>query len=890
MKIKQKIREKNSSFLTILFYVIVFIITWAGVFFYYYRYNRTFIWKFDGWDQHVKALTYYSKYIHTFIRTLLTQHRFVLPQWDFSIGEGNDILQTLHYYCIGNPFTFLLCLLPTHKIYIFYDILIVIYLFLAGLSFIILCREINLNDSTALVCGAIAYTFSFYSIYQSARHPFFLCPLFLFPMLITGIERIKHGKSSFLFHLTIFFAALSNIYFFYNMVLLMMIYVVVCMLFHELNIQKVIHIFIPALLGTLSAGIILFPLLYNLLHDPRLVSGNTFHLFYPAAYYIKLCGIILFSLSEYRLFLGVGPVVFAAWIVSTRNFKKKLFLFSVIGSIFIIFPIVGQVFNGFSYSANRWSWAMTLVLSLLLTQTVETGDLLLPSFFDRIAGAVISGVFIFLLLLTDDPAYKHTIIPAISIFLVLSILSIRKLGTHTKKAFLLITVILNAFLMSYWHNSPAGENYAASVKSRENFYYHLFDNETAEIQNHVQLQADGEATRYTGPNLTKNAGMLRNLSSTQYYWSFSNPYAAEFRSEMELPEIVSFIQNGYDNRAALLALSSVNYYTDHYSKITDPPYGFERITDNTYGSEYALPMVYTYSSYILRENFEKMNIAQKQNSMLYAAVLDGSMRNFDEWRNDIPAKELLISQDFCENGIEFTGNSFIVNRPGASCRFNIRSLPDSETYLSFSNLHFSGIPDPNLNIIQKLLWIKPDSTTIQIMTDIGTDQMISYYTEDNPHYSGRHNICKNLGYHEAVINKITMIFSEIGIYTFDNINSYSVPTDFFREIISERQKQDVSGYTTGSDNVSFDISLDEDNIVCVSIPFSDGWNLYVDRQPSELSPLNIKYMGFPLTSGVHHVELRYVRPWSKAGSCISIAAMIMSFIYYGALKKRYIRR
>ena len=58
----------------------------------------------DGWSQHFKALVYYSNYLRGILRHLIHDHRLVIPEWDFYIGEGGDILNALHYYVIGDPF------------------------------------------------------------------------------------------------------------------------------------------------------------------------------------------------------------------------------------------------------------------------------------------------------------------------------------------------------------------------------------------------------------------------------------------------------------------------------------------------------------------------------------------------------------------------------------------------------------------------------------------------------------------------------------------------------------------------------------------------------------------------------------------------------------------
>jgi len=44
----------------------------------------------------------------------------VLPQWNFSLGYGGDILTTLHYYVIGDPLDLLSIACPTrYAVYLY---------------------------------------------------------------------------------------------------------------------------------------------------------------------------------------------------------------------------------------------------------------------------------------------------------------------------------------------------------------------------------------------------------------------------------------------------------------------------------------------------------------------------------------------------------------------------------------------------------------------------------------------------------------------------------------------------------------------------------------------------------------------------------------------------
>ncbi len=65
-----------------------------------------------------QLFVYFGQYGRTVLRTLLTEHQLVLPQWNFSLGYGGDILTTLHYYVIGDPLDLLsiACPYPVRRV------------------------------------------------------------------------------------------------------------------------------------------------------------------------------------------------------------------------------------------------------------------------------------------------------------------------------------------------------------------------------------------------------------------------------------------------------------------------------------------------------------------------------------------------------------------------------------------------------------------------------------------------------------------------------------------------------------------------------------------------------------------------------------------------------
>ena len=143
------------------YYTILFLVTAMLVFSWYFFTGTSFIWEKDGWMQHYKSLVYYSEYLRSIINGIITKHQFIIPAWDFNIGEGSDIMATLHYYVIGDPFTVFSVFVPESFMYIYYAGIIILKMYLAGIAFSYLCFKTGRTSNYAILAGSLTYVFCY---------------------------------------------------------------------------------------------------------------------------------------------------------------------------------------------------------------------------------------------------------------------------------------------------------------------------------------------------------------------------------------------------------------------------------------------------------------------------------------------------------------------------------------------------------------------------------------------------------------------------------------------------------------------------------------------------------------------------------------------------------
>ena len=92
-----------------------------------------------------------------------------------------------------------------------------------------------------------------------------------------------------------------------------------------------------------------------------------------------------------------------------------------------------------------------------------------------------------------------------------------------------------------------------------------------------------------------------------------------------------------------------------------------------------------------------------------------------------------------------------------------------------------------------------------------------------------------------------------------------------------------------TNEITGEISLKENKVLLLSIPYSNGWKAYVDGKEAELIRGNTMFSALKLTKGNHKIRLNYDTPWLKVGLLMS-AAGVLAFIALIVLRKIYLKK
>lgn len=711
--------------------------------------GRTFIYKTDGWTQHYKALVYWGRYLRSLIKNLFLNHSFSIEEWDPAIGEGSDILTTLHYYVIGDPLCLLAAFVPTRYMWILYNMLSLIRLYLSGLVFTLFCYSTGQKNKYGVLAGSMTYTFCGWALRNATVQVTFINPMIYLPLILMGVEKVIRKKRKGLLTGSVFLAACSNFYFFYMLVCITVVYTIVRLLILCRNkfrkgLQILFRITIASLTGVLLSAFIFLPVMYAFVNNGRMSVHFGKWLLYPLAYYVGIPGAFISNTRSYSMTMMYSITVIPALFLLFKEKKqcRILKIFFVICMIIVMIPSLGQVLNGFSYITNRWCFALAMLVSYILVVMWDRLTLLSG----RDTGYVLLcciGYSVVCMLLYDFNK-KETMLSLVLLFILLCLLIGTNVGNVNEQKdgkkkrisnlqwrqmvmfwITIASICVYSFNRYYFGNSDETPDSWVSIRETE----HLLQTEAKIVKMLRENEKSDGLYRYSGRNITTNANMLAGVSSTDYYWSIANPYAAEFRSVMGVGENSAYHYSSYSDSAALTTLAGTDYYVVRTDDRQTIPYGFsyvngfdihekstaaameklqkelkatelsernqQRVSELTaeyyfiYKNNNPLPITYSYDRAVSAETWRRLNSVEMQEVLEQAVVLeqaDSSVKEQVSLNSQVLDAALVCNG----GGVTKEGNSFIVTEPGASITLSFAGMPDSETYVLVDGLHYNS--------------------------------------------------------------------------------------------------------------------------------------------------------------------------------------------------------
>ena len=338
--------------------------------------KKSLVWEHDSYTQHIKAMVFISRWYRQTLKALVTGNWKAISTYSFSIGYGSDAFTTLAYYGVGDPFNFLSAFVPAKYIYIFYNALIPLKNYLSGLVFYALCcsRWPSEDHEDGCLAGALIYSFCGFALITCIGQPIFLNTLIIFPLVLCGIEKVREGHKPWLFIISICLATACNFYFVVSIVLMAVMYA----LFRYFPIargeigrrfKEIAVMFVGGTVGVAMGGVILLPMALTVFANKRVSLNPVINAFYE----VKTCRMLPVSFLackevEYGALCYAGTALLCVFLLFSTKGYIKLKLQILLYSLLLFIPAFGYLTNGFSYPINRWCWAYSALVGMLVAE------------------------------------------------------------------------------------------------------------------------------------------------------------------------------------------------------------------------------------------------------------------------------------------------------------------------------------------------------------------------------------------------------------------------------------------------------------------------------------------------------------------------------------------
>ncbi len=905
-----RFRAKKCSYM--ISYTVLFAVSALLVYGYFALYRKTMVWDGDGIKQHYNALLYISRYLRQVAKTFLLEHRLELPQWDYYTGYGSDILTTYHYYGIGDPFILLSIFVPMAKMESFYGFLFFERLFIGGLGFSYFSFIHGHKRSSTLI-GAMIYCFAAFPMVLGIMHSCFLIPVAYFPWILFGAEKIFRKESPAPFIAVIGIAALSNFYFFYMQIVLLIGYCIFryFRIYGKIRVKEMFMVVVQFLsagvIGILISLPILLPNVLVTLSSGRLSAKNAVPLFYNIDYYLRFFADFMNTQRPGAWSLmGYTSVGLFSVLVLFFHKEKKWNGYRIVfltNTLMILVPVCGYALTGFSYVTNRWTWAYGLCVGMIAAEV-------LPKLYEltrnekrniAIASLICMCIAVFFAPIRSEETM-------ISYALLLALVSIFWLFSKNWKSSLRWMAVISIFFL---FSAAANGTYRYSI-TEGNALDNYLDKDTANDQllaanadSLLNLIGDESVYRIDESSLSivQNSAIQRKKRASAFYFSLVNGGDSEFTSKLFFNTTEEWNYNGVGSRSALELLTGVKYYlSGEGGEGMIPALFTEKVAEgdtpvgkvSVWKDPDALPLGYTYDSYVPYESFCKMSITERSSALLSGAVVE---------KSSLPEKEVtdrsvsVLKNIDVKGNAQITDNSFTIGK-GGSIIVTLDSVKDSELHVIFENLNFEGMRERDsyseaewgsLTEYEKQKIFRQDSfysgsKESSIMINDGTDQnIVGIVTPGATTYSGRHDFLCNMGYDEESATELTMTFRNVGTYTFDRFDVVAEPMSEVREAEQALGKEVLSNVVEGTDVITGDIEISSPKILVLSMPYRDGWRAWVDGKETDIKRANVMFMGLELEKGSHHIELRYSLPYKRvciAGFVIGLTSLIFIIVWF----------
>ena len=547
-------------------------------------------------------------------------------QWNIDLGTSLNTAYS--YYNLYSPFfwitiPFAAAIIP----YLLGFLYIVKFALMGGFAYLYIRRFTK--EARSAMLGGVFYAFSGFGLACLCFQ--FHDILVYFPLLMIALEQLVVEKKRGRFAIMVFLSAILNYYFFVSEVVFLMLYF--CCRFVSIKHYKetlfsLANVFIEGFCGVLLSGFIFVPSLISVLANPRTGFVVNDLLFDGTRYGMMVQGLLMpaaaknnlpfiegryFFYENYWLPVVGGTLAAAFMWKHKKSWQTRLLL---ICFIMMLCPILTALFVGRTITYHRWVFMPILIAALVSALVIEKHKEYRVMEFATITAVLVGSYVVLLLILGQILNQNFYVLAAIAVASAL-ILVVFSMLPHFRRNVSVATAcvsVITLALCTHWYNNtqwidhlPVLREKMAEVYQPDDNYRYLptGENDDGVVYNnyisflsgvqptgtYISTTSPGVFTLYFAFDEDRDVGddVFSEKLREMYRW-VGGRYRLIDKDRQDLVE-------KYSNKPVV-------YESEHMIVYEEP----------------ACPISYTYDTYILEKDFNKLDARTRQYVAMYALV------------------------------------------------------------------------------------------------------------------------------------------------------------------------------------------------------------------------------------------------------------------------------
>ena len=838
-------------------------------------------------DQYVN---FYSQY-----QTILKSGDFSKLLYSWNLGFGGNFLGLFSYY-LASPVSLLVLLFPKDQLAAAMEVMILVKVSLASLTFFIYIKYVYKKVSIISVLFSTMYGLMSYAIVFSLN-VMWLDGIIFLPLILIGVRRLIFKNKIGLFALFLAIMFIDNYYIAYPVGIFTFLYFTATY-FTENSVKNIkgylkkFFIFmIGVVIAATCAAVIILPTYFSLknggattLDSQLLVSstfGSTIEKFFMGTFNA-------ISYGSPNIYCGLLPLLLIVpyFFNKKTKTKEKIIDFVFISILLVSFasPFLTWAWQDFNvpiWYMFRYSFVFSFLILIIAYKTIENLD------YTPILGIIISviflgaGIYYVLAYGVGESIYKtvsptlidhiivepvnHILLEANMIIIVIYAILIIMLKLNIKKRKLAVSII---FILICGEMLFASATYLNDVYNQIGYLSKGIFNEVLEVEPDVKAVQSADNSFYRMEQLNTierfNEGIALSYNSISTFTSMA------YRSMDNFLTDTFGIQDGGTGISLSLQYKGTTEVLDSlfdikYILSEEPLGGF--YTNNIEGvnryineNKYALPIGYVVNDYALSKDikytkndyFENTNIFL--NSFLGYSPSDSGYKNYLK-----PISYLTTLQ-----------NISVLDETADHAKLKVTD----PYYKGVVNLNFTS--DSNQEVYLDLNNGSSNESTIYVNgKEIGL-----YSSYDEPDII-------NLGYFTAgesarVSIKLDTETSELGV-----VQLYGLNENEFSEAYNTLNSQSMKDIKVTNTSISGTVDASgTDDLLFLSVPYDKGWHAYIDGKEVPLESIDNSFVAVKLKQGEQNIVLKFTPEGFNLGLVMTILSTII-LIYVFIKERKY---